>query len=86
MLRTDGLPGGMCLIHNLRLLALPAGEVDFNGVIDQADALNFVAVMNGPDVPTPPAGGAPDDFDGADFEEDMDVDLRDFALMQAALR
>lgn len=86
VLRGDSEVGGMCLIDNLRIYALPAGDVDFDGDIDMDDAMRLLAVLNGPGVPQPPPGGTAEDFAGADFDEDGDVDLLDLKLMQEALR
>lgn len=85
VLRGDGVFGGMCLIDNLRIYALPAGDVDFDGDVDEEDALRLLTVMGGPGITQPPPGGSARDFDGADFDEDGDVDLRDVWLMQGAL-
>ncbi len=62
---------------NLGLGAWLFGDYDVDSDVDVADWLQFESKLTGPDWGPPPAGG--DSFDG---DLDLDVDLRDFGVMQ----
>lgn len=54
------------------------GDLDGDGDVDVNDHGIFAACMNGPDVSTPPFGCTQEQFDLADLQHDVDVDLYDF--------
>jgi hypothetical protein len=67
-------------------LAAPlAGDLDDDGVIDEVDGLLMIECINGEGVATPPAGCTDVDFRDADLECDMDVDMVNFAAVQASI-
>jgi hypothetical protein len=59
------------------------GDFDCDGDVDLDDYEVFADCLAGPEVPTPPEGCSPEQFDQADLEADNDVDLADFADFQA---
>ncbi len=55
------------------------GDYDVDGDVDFADFQHFAGALTGPDLGPPPAGG-----DIFDTDDDIDVDMQDFATFQAA--
>ncbi len=75
--RVSGLAVASVLSGGVAIAQLP-GDLDANGEVNLADLVEFVGCLNGPDGTTvDPA------CDPADFDPDMDIDLRDFAGFQA---
>jgi hypothetical protein len=65
--------------RELMLLRLISGDANHDGRVEDADALWFHIALTGPRAGTPSCEGP-----GADLDRDSDVDLLDFAVMQAA--
>ncbi len=57
-------------------------DFEYDGDIDAADFAVFANCLAGPDVTTVPEGCTPAQFQGADLDNDSDVDLRDAAIFQ----
>lgn len=62
---------------NFGLGAWQFGDYDVDSDVDTDDWLKFELMYTGPDLGPPPAGG-----DVFDDDQDMDVDLHDFSMMQ----
>lgn len=60
------------------------GDINNDGNTNGEDFDLFADCMNGPDVSTPPPDCDPILFALADLEFDADVDVADFAFLQAA--
>jgi outer membrane protein assembly factor BamB len=60
------------------------GDMDADGDVDGDDMTAWMACLAGPDATVAPAGCDPAAFRCADVDVDDDVDLMDFAVMQAA--
>ncbi len=61
--------------------ALP-GDYNNDCAVDLDDLALFVPCLNGPEQPAPADGCMPAQFDAADFELDLDVDILDYAVLQ----
>jgi hypothetical protein len=57
-------------------------DFDYDGDIDTSDFAVFANCLAGPDESTVPGGCTPSQFDGADLDNDNDVDLWDAAVFQ----
>jgi hypothetical protein len=74
-------------VHPSGLLGVPApGDFNGDGVINARDLEIFAGCLGGPDIATPPPGGNLVHFHRADLQDDTDVDVLDFAHLQARLR
>jgi hypothetical protein len=60
------------------------GDFDGDEDVDAVDAAVIFVALNGADIDVPPAGCDPADFEAADIDADIDVDLHDMQLFQAA--
>lgn len=58
------------------------GDLNGDGVIDEADLETFLACFGGSEVLVPPPGCAQSSFDKADLDRDFDVDIVDLRAFQ----
>jgi hypothetical protein len=57
-------------------------DIDGDGDVDLDDYVILGACLAGPDVAVPPGGCIQSEFDAADIDNDVDVDVGDFSLFQ----
>jgi hypothetical protein len=80
---TSDDPDGF-VVENVVVASVAKGDLNWDGVVNNADFNVFADCIAGPDVTSPPAGCDAGAFSRADLDTDDDVDLADFADFQEA--